>query len=126
MRVGVAREAGDRLARHFLATEHTKGREVRIVAHSLGCRVALEALRIVRGMGAGYAGGRIEAVFLLAAAVPVRRCEPTDTWYPRPWQRCAEYVLYSRDDRVLRGAFRPGEYVADGEWGPAVGRDPYA
>jgi hypothetical protein len=73
-------------------------------------------------MKGNYKGGPIEAVFLLAAAVPVLRCEPTDTWYPRPWRDCEEHVLFSRSDRVLRGAFGPGEYIADGEWSPAVGR----
>lgn len=109
----------------FLGRQSSKLRVV-LVAHSLGCRVALETLRAIR-LAEPYGGAQIEAVFLLAAAVPTRQCR-TEASYPEPHPRCREHVVSSRHDAVLLLAFRPGQYVSAGgdawyERGPAVGRD---
>lgn len=94
---------------------------IRIVAHSLGCRVALHAISAIQTSGR-TTGPRIESLFLLAAAVPVTLCanEPGRP-YPRPLPGVSEYAFYSNRDRVLQMSFVPGQYLA-GETGEAVGR----
>jgi pimeloyl-ACP methyl ester carboxylesterase len=120
VRVGTAIVAGDRLANLFLAKR--RGKTVRIIGHSLGCRVALQAVKRVLEMGDDYRGAEIEAVFLLAPAVPVTRCETTGDWYPQPFAGAREHVYYSRRDRALGSVFRAGQFVF-GETGTAVGRE---
>lgn len=130
-RVGVAVAAGERLARWWLARRQPD-QQVVIVAHSLGCRVALEAINWIRAEDelraqdtppASYRGASAQAVFLLAAAVPVHLCDPAAQGYlEAPWRGCREHVFHSRRDRVLRHAFGLGEWVAN-ERGPAVGLD---
>jgi hypothetical protein len=98
---------------------------VSIVAHSMGCRVTLEVLKRARAYGSfdAYPGARIRGIFLLAAAVPVRLCRSNDPppAYSTALVGCAERILYSRSDWVLRVAFRAGQPLAAGERGPAVG-----
>lgn len=104
-----------------------------IVAHSLGCRVALEVLREIRERKKEkrYNGQVVREVALMAAAVPVGDCLPPegefkrdeipDEHVPRKETR-HEHVLYSRRDRVLHYTFWIGQVIA-GEHGHAVGRD---
>lgn len=129
-KVGVAIVAGKTLADGWLALRQAHQRVI-IVAHSLGSRVALEAmlaLRLDDERGAArvpprrYAGATVEAVFLMAAAVPVHLCTPHSAYLDLPWRACAEHVLHSRNDSTLRDAFGPGEWTAN-EHGPAVGLD---
>ncbi|HEV2125028.1 MAG TPA: alpha/beta fold hydrolase [Chloroflexota bacterium] len=121
VRVPVASLTGITLAEKFLA-KLKPHQGVYLVAHSLGCRVALEAMKWIREHEDSYRGARIEALFLLAPAVPVEYCERhNDLWFPQPQRGSAEHVLYSRRDLVLAGTFRPGQFVY-GEWGRAVGR----
>jgi pimeloyl-ACP methyl ester carboxylesterase len=114
---------GELLAQ-FLA-RRPRWQRVSIVAHSMGCRVTLEALkhaRVYAGSGT-YPGARIRGILLLAAAVPVRQCrldEPA-LHYATPLSGCAERVLYSRSDLVLRCAFPLGQPLRSPERGPAVG-----
>ena len=124
VRVEEAERSAERLA-DFLAKRPSTLRVI-LVAHSLGCRVALETLRRIQ-QNTAYKGALIEAVFLLAAAVPTRQCEGVAS-YSVPLSSCQEHVASSRRDRVLRLAFRPGQYLAANgaswyERGPAVGRD---
>jgi len=124
IRVGIARTAGELLAREWLAHREPHQR-VHIVAHSLGCRVALEAIRTIRKeeeMGR-YHGARVQRVFLLAAAVPASLCIESREWFSRPLASSTEHVFYSRKDRVLQGAFPLGQLLVGRESGPAVGRN---
>lgn len=124
-RVLGSESVGLRLAR-FLH-DHPRFRSVSLVAHSLGCRVTLEAIAAVRAMGDSYAGPPIEHVFLLAAAVPVPMCVPppfafTTRRFGSPWRTSEEHIFYSRSDRVLRWGFGFFQrFAATSEEGPAVG-----
>lgn len=124
VRVPVAQNAGPLLARDFLAMLQPH-QSVYLVAHSLGCRVALEAIRWIRKerKAGRYDGARVDAVFLLAAAVPVPFCEfgaDEETQFPVPYAGSGEHVFFSRNDKVLRRLFVPGQLIY-GEPGPAVG-----
>jgi hypothetical protein len=109
-RVGDAERSGERLADYIC--EMRPDQQVVLVAHSLGCRVALEAVRQVRlamerDVG-HYRGARLSSVFLFAAAVPVALCE-TDEAYLHKIPGCREFVFYSSKDRALGMAFWVGE-----------------
>ena len=119
VRVPVAMMAGEALER-FLAT-HTSARSVVIVAHSLGCRVALEtAFRIARDPA--YRGPQLEHVFLMAAAVPTALCDQPNKRFPIPVARAAEHVFYSPRDIVLAAGFPNFQHlVGQFEEGAAVG-----
>ena len=120
-RIPDAGRSGDRLAA-FLAKK-SSSQTIHLVAHSLGCRVALSAIAKIRELQADeeYAGARIGQVFLLAAAVSERLCERKES---RPFSASFEYsrehVFFSGWDAALRAA--PfGQYFY-GERGQAVGR----
>jgi pimeloyl-ACP methyl ester carboxylesterase len=121
VRVPEARSAGRLLAEGFLATL-SPHQEVTLVAHSLGCRVALEAVRTIRAAGAAYGGGRVRAVMLLAAAVPQLQCSDAPQPYPAALAGATEHVFHSRRDRALGLAFDLGQRLY-GEAGDAVGRE---
>jgi pimeloyl-ACP methyl ester carboxylesterase len=115
-KIANARLSGDLLVRTWLRDR--RGKHVVLVGHSLGCRVALETVQAILE-DPTYGGAEVDAVFLLAAAVPVPLCVPPET-FSIPIGNESQHVFYSRQDRVLRLAFTPGEYLA-GEGGPAVG-----
>lgn len=123
-KVSAAALSGERLARQWLAYRK-RHQEVVIVAHSLGCRVAVEAIKTIQLMRKepyGYRGAHVQAVFLLAAAVPVSLCVPGES-FSRPFdEHSREHAFHSRSDRVLQRPFRMGQFLAS-EYGPAVGRD---
>jgi hypothetical protein len=117
-RIQSAETSGGVLAEKLAATLPADA-EIILVAHSLGCRVALAVLRwFIRKVPAQ--GPRIGAVFLLAAAVPVRDCHGTGKYAGR--LSGARYLtMYSHHDMVLRIAFPPGHLGFD--WlAQAVGR----
>lgn len=119
-RVESARVSGIYLADHL---KRLPGRRVHIVAHSLGCRVALSAISAIdRKIHDGdYGGAEIGEVFLLAAAVPAHECETKEGRpFPRALSTSREHVLYSRRDLVLRPFFGIGQ-GAFGSRAPAVG-----
>lgn len=124
-RVGNAGGSGLRLAQ-FLEqlgqTHHLKARQqLFIVAHSLGCRVALEAVQEISDNPA-YQGPTIRGVFLLAAAVPVFECLPSGSYQPLE-NEAGEYVFFSRSDKALKTiVFGTGQRIF-GEPGHAVGRN---
>jgi pimeloyl-ACP methyl ester carboxylesterase len=94
---------------------------VRLVAHSLGCRLALELLRrfavSLKATQVVFA-----SVSLMAAAVPVGKADESGEFGP-VIQALRTQVLYSTDDRVLQLAFPIGETAAlDGLFPQAVGR----
>jgi pimeloyl-ACP methyl ester carboxylesterase len=102
-RITPARESGERLATAL--REHLDPRQqVIMVAHSLGCRVLLSALKELDERP----GPQIKAVYLMAAAVPIYECEGTGTYAKREW-RPVQIVLHSLMDTVLGRWFRGGE-----------------
>jgi predicted alpha/beta hydrolase family esterase len=117
-RVGDARGAGERLAR-WLASR-PQGQEVCFIAHSLGCRVALEAVREF-GQLAAASGPRITHLFLLAAAVPAPLCDRGEQLERDPMGSTQFVFCSTRDKALSRAAFGTGEYLY-GELGEAVGR----
>jgi hypothetical protein len=123
VRVPVAKDVGRMLVDDFLAKLRPY-QIVYIVAHSLGCRVALEAIARMRLLRRRreYSGPLVRAVFLLAAAVPVSRCTGAEARFSHPLPGSAEYVFHSRRDRALKLAFVAGQR-GYGEHGSAVGRD---
>jgi pimeloyl-ACP methyl ester carboxylesterase len=79
-----------------------------IVAHSLGCRVALELLRL---LDAAYEAGwlRVNHVLLMAAAVPVYYLQQ-DREYSKAIDLPDDVsIFYSKRDIVLKYGFRPGQ-----------------
>lgn len=127
VRVPEAREAGRLLAEHL--SELHSSQEVIMIAHSLGCRVALEATKFVRQKGSAYHGANIRAICMLAAAVPTGLCEGEGATELRegeemPFARglpgCDETAFYSSRDRVLFLGFPIGQRLY-GERGAPVG-----
>jgi hypothetical protein len=89
-----------------------------IVAHSLGCRLALEAVNHLRAAGAL---GKIEDMCLMAAAVRVDRVAK-GVLGPQPFDSTGWRILHSRNDWVLGLAFPLGQTLAgDGFFPRAVG-----
>jgi pimeloyl-ACP methyl ester carboxylesterase len=117
VRVPEAREAGRLLAEHL--DTMNENQEVILVAHSLGCRVALETVRFVRDNRA-YSGAHIRSVCLMAAAVPDLLCVGEGRPFARVLPDCNEHVLFSTHDRILFLAFSIGQHLY-GEKGTAVG-----
>ncbi|MEM6932482.1 MAG: alpha/beta hydrolase, partial [Pseudomonadota bacterium] len=102
-----AEECGSELA-HWI---HQQPGEVIIVAHSLGCRLTLEALSRLSRM----AGGPTVRLFLMAAAVPVQLMRQ-DTDLRHGLERASSVdVLHSQADGVLAVWFRLGQSLAPGE-----------
>src|SRR5205823_1348216 len=107
-----ARTSAQRLA-DFLGTlsgpEGTPS-EVSVVAHSLGCRLALEALEEVRRRGLAWPGVRFVA--WMAPAVPTALVQAG-----APLEAAARFpqtlaVFFSSQDNTLRRAFPPGQRTA--------------
>jgi hypothetical protein len=98
---------------------------VRLFAHSLGCRVALETTREIRRWKerGEYHGAAVEDVFLFAAAVPVPLCQPGSDSFPSALIDCGEHVYWSHRDGALDWKFRAGQsWFKKSERGRAVGR----
>jgi len=102
---------------------------VDFIAHSLGARVVLETLLLVRKR----ALPRVGRVVLMAPAVPSEMLEPGGKFFDLLMQLWAEgievRVLHSLDDKVLHWAFPPGQSLAGkaeaseralGRYGPSV------
>lgn len=119
-RVGPAKDAGQKLARRWLRCRR-RDQHVVVIAHSLGCRAALELEATIADIAeeSGYNGARIDALFLMAAAVPVSLCTPASD-YPAPIEGAAEHVLVSKKDGTLLRWFNAGQDIAN-EPGEAVG-----
>lgn len=86
-------------------------RDVVIIAHSLGCRLTLEALARLRE----HPGGPRIRVFLMAAAVPVGLVGQEERLAIASQRAASVDVLSSRTDGVLAFWFRLGQSVAPGE-----------
>jgi pimeloyl-ACP methyl ester carboxylesterase len=87
---------------------------VDFIAHSLGCRVALETLLLLRERPRPVVG----RVCLMAAAVPSEMLEPGGRFYDLLRELALEgtriHVLHSKQDDVLHLAFPPGQALVGG------------
>lgn len=119
VRVPEAKEAG-RLLADYLDTLHD-ARDVVLVAHSLGCRVALHAATLIHNKRQSYNGPLIGGLFLMAAAVPVDHCHGQAKPYRERAVTGPEVVFHSLHDKALGRAFDSGQKIY-GESGDAVGR----
>jgi pimeloyl-ACP methyl ester carboxylesterase len=119
-RIPDARSSGQMLAALFLNARRPD-QQICIVGHSMGCRVALEAIRERRRIGDEWRGAEVKVLVLLAAAVPQVFCSG-NRYFPAPWRDSTEHVFYSLNDMALGLAFNvaQGQY---GEPGHAVGKD---
>jgi hypothetical protein len=120
VRIPAADETGRLLAQ---ALGRCTRERVVVVAHSLGCRVALRALHLLHHGDPSEIGVRRPAVHLvlMAAAVPVYECTgKNDFAVPADSAQTRCSVLYSAHDLVLRGAFPLGQGIAN-RVGEAVG-----
>ncbi|MFN2637595.1 MAG: alpha/beta hydrolase [Gemmatimonadaceae bacterium] len=88
---------------------------VDFIAHSLGCRVALETLLLLRKRTLPLIG----RVVLMAAAVPSEMLERGGRFFDLLMELWAEgipiRVLHSKSDTVLHFAFPPGQSLAGGK-----------
>jgi pimeloyl-ACP methyl ester carboxylesterase len=114
-----ARETAQRIADRITADVGHRARaakglqppnlEISIVAHSLGCAVALHLLERLKSLSTTAL--KFPLVVLMAAAVPRYAVANGGEFnilfnaLPRIW------LLYSRADRTLRRWFRPGQFV---------------
>ncbi len=120
-RIPVAADSGRLLADFLHDHEYMKEtNQVFVVAHSLGCRVALELLHDIDSRWS-YGGPRIAGLALLAAAVSSEDCKP-DGVFKEVQGHAAGVAFYSRNDKALIGpVFGAGQQIF-GERGKAVGR----
>jgi pimeloyl-ACP methyl ester carboxylesterase len=119
-RVSDARLAGELLGE--LLTRLGSKQKVILIGHSLGCRVLLEALRVFNTRVRDHdVGADVSFACLLAAAVPIRRCEADQALYGSDIIPDNIHVLYSGNDRVLRWVFPRGQSVFEKDEGEAVG-----
>lgn len=102
-------------------SQHRHADSLVIVAHSLGCRVALEtAFQIAEDPA--YAGPPVEHIFLMAAAVPSSLCDTPAKRFPAPLPKSREHIFYSSRDVVLAAGFAPFQStIGVFEEGEAVG-----
>jgi alpha/beta hydrolase family protein DUF900 len=119
-RIAAAELAAALLVRDFLAKLKPR-QEVSLVAHSLGCRLALAVVAEIHNAQPAWKGAQIKHVALLAAAVPQKLCLAPYMFRTR-LSRSTEHVYFSHKDRALGWAFNAGQKEY-GEFGEAVGRD---
>ena len=116
--VHTAVKAANQLA--ALLTRMPNLERVDFIAHSLGCRVALETLLLLRKRALPMIG----RVVLMAAAVPSEMLERRGKFFDLLMELAAEgieiRVLHSINDKVLHFAFPPGQSLAGA--GEASGR----
>ena len=109
LQIDVARDSAARLA-SYLTEPMGRPLRLHIVAHSLGCLVALELVRLLeRCTGHDVL---VHSMLLMAAAVPQGLCitgyDPYGHGRPQ-----RDYVLHSGQDKVLRYTFRTGQRFAE-------------
>jgi pimeloyl-ACP methyl ester carboxylesterase len=102
--------AGHLLAKHVMKLSAQNSElEVSFVAHSLGCRVALEAARELSRV---EGGSPVRDLLLFAAAVPEGLCLTGHRYEERLAKQ--ERVLFSTSDSILKRWFPLGQVVARG------------
>ncbi|MGN6867189.1 MAG: hypothetical protein ACTHMY_02175 [Solirubrobacteraceae bacterium] len=119
-RVADAQNVARKLA-DWLLINVSSEQELRLVGHSLGCRVVLETL-LALGEHPPAARPRIGTIVLLAAAVPQLFCTEAPYPYPLPSDGTHQHVHFSFRDSALGRKFDLGQR-GYGEPGDAVGRD---
>ncbi len=88
-------------------------KEIVLIAHSLGCRLTLELLKLIDINEIGKSFPRIRLVCLMAAAVPVKMVEKGGDLEPVEKRKPEILInLYSQSDSVLRLTFPPGQSLA--------------
>jgi pimeloyl-ACP methyl ester carboxylesterase len=97
--------------------------DVFFVAHSLGCRVAVETTkRLLNSMSTNV---RVAGFLLMAGAIPIHLLHELADLGPTTRQVARRYCLYSHRDTVLMLAFPPGQIAANEipvyGWPQAVG-----
>jgi len=109
-----ARRSADQAASELtrlLELLSARGCFITIAAHSLGCRVALQALLKTSDVENGH--HVCSHLFLLAAAVQANALAPSGE-FPRTRVSAQEITaMYTVQDKVLRGYFGAGENVAN-------------
>lgn len=121
-KMGVVRESAGLLARFLTTLRGADGLPIQVflVAHSLGNKLALQTIANLLQQPRGW--GRVEALCLMAAAVPVGMIENLNRLGSAALASRTR-VLFSKDDTVLHWAFPPGETAAfEGFFPQAVGR----
>lgn len=115
-KIDIAQQCGELLAKWIASKPQAR---FMIVAHSLGCRVAVEAVRELRATGHL---ARVLSLCLMAAAVPVRHVADR-VLGPLLGESAPRWrILYSRGDQVLRWTFLPGQTLGgDALFGLPVG-----
>jgi len=113
LQVSVARRAAERLAAYLADPRFRRPLRLRFVAHSLGCLVTLETVRLLNAAAATH-DITVDAIILMAAAVPQGLCHPGFEPFGRQAGRVAtDRVLFSVSDKVLGFAFRLGQRGAE-------------
>jgi esterase/lipase superfamily enzyme len=122
--LGPAKDSAQRLFEFLSTLSGPQGTPtvIRIVAHSLGCRLGLELLKFFSGSSLA-----VQVIFqsasLMAAAVPVNKAKDPQQ-FGNVVAQLKTQVLFSTVDRVLQFAFPIGETAAfDGFFPEAVGRN---
>jgi pimeloyl-ACP methyl ester carboxylesterase len=108
--IKAAKKTAEKLADYLKRLRSPDGQKVRLrfVAHSLGCRVVLEALAQLHGAMDHI---EVEDLLLMAAAVPAGLCTKPRA-FSQWFSRWSEQALYSSRDRVLQLFFMPGQAMA--------------
>ena len=105
--VSVAENSGNLLAQYlFDVLQKNPKLQITLVAHSLGCRVALQAANRLLDLE----GPQIWKILLFAAAVPVGLCEPERIYGKRLAK--SEDIMWSESDSVLKRWFQSGQKLA--------------
>lgn len=109
--VSVAKNVAPKIADYLRS--RTDLLTVHLLAHSLGCRVALEVISDIKRHG----GPKVGKVCLMAAAVPTFKLCPGGALFHTLAGIDQLRVLFSPNDIVLTAAFPAGQTLAGGDEG---------
>ena len=101
-----ARQVGRLFAEYLVSRKQP--RQLVLIAHSLGCRMVLETLRIL----AERRSRPQVKLFLMAAGVPVPMVEPEGRLRKAAESAIEKYAYYSKSDEALF-VFPAGQWLAD-------------
>lgn len=112
-KVGIAKLGSGQLAGYIsrLRSFGNRSCQVVVIAHSLGCRLVLEALNKLSSKT------NIIRIFLMAAAVPVKAVKNKGHLALALKETRQRSVFFSLDDKVLKRTFGVGQMAAKGERG---------
>jgi pimeloyl-ACP methyl ester carboxylesterase len=118
-----AQNAGRALGEYIAQLQGPGNRptDIVLVAHSLGCRVVLEAMLTIATKSANR-DNRVSSICLLGGAVPTFMLRPNGRLVGSAKMAQKSYVLFSPKDAVLQVAFRIGQTAAgEGNFPTAIG-----